>query len=30
MKILQYLYTDLFNVKTGLSPEIMKEIFAFE
>ena len=30
MKNLQYLATELFKVKNGLSPEIMKEIFVFQ
>ena len=30
MKNLQYLATELFKVKNGLSSEIMKEIFVFQ
>ena len=30
MKNLQYLATELFKVKNGLSPKIMKEIFVFQ
>ena len=30
MKNLQYLATELFKVKNGLSPEIMKEFFVFQ
>ena len=30
MKNLQYLVPELFKVKNGLSPEIMKEIFVFQ
>ena len=30
MKSLQYLAAKLFKVRNGLSPEIMKEIFAFQ
>ena len=30
MNNLQYLATELFKVKIGLSPEMMKEIFIFE
>ena len=30
MKNLQYLTTELFKVKSDLSPEIMREIFVFQ
>ena len=30
MKNLQYLVTEIYKVKNGLSPEIMKEVFVFQ